>query len=92
MKTAVVNFKTDPSTKQKAQAVAIKLGIPLSNILNAYLNELVASGSVHFSVAEPMTEEIEKIIAVAEKEIAARDTSGPFNTLEEMFAHLDKVR
>ncbi len=91
MKTAVVNFKTDSSVKQKAQAVAGKLGIPLSNLLNAYLHELAATGSVHFSVAEPMTEKMEKIIAQAEKEIAAGETSGPFETTDEMFAYLDSL-
>ncbi len=91
MKTAVVNFKTDDTTKKKAQAVADKLGIPLSNLLNAYLNELASTGAVHFSVAEPMTEKMEKIISEAEKEIAAGETSGPFETLDEMFAHLDNL-
>jgi antitoxin component of RelBE/YafQ-DinJ toxin-antitoxin module len=40
MKAATVNFKTDEQTKRKAQDVASKLGIPLSNLLNAYLYEL----------------------------------------------------
>jgi len=92
MKTAVVNFKTDDNTKKKAQAVANQLGIPLSNLLNAYLNELATTGSVHFSVAEPMTKKMEKIIEVAEKEIKNGETSGPFETLEEMFEHLDNLK
>jgi len=91
MKTAVVNFKTDDATKAKAQAVAKQIGIPLSNLLNAYLYELASTGSVHFTTAEPMTEKMEQIIAVAEKEIAAGEVSGPFETLEEMFEHLDNL-
>lgn len=92
MKTAVVNFKTSNETKKKALQVAKQLGIPLSSILNAYLSELASSGAVHFSVAEPMTEKMEKIIAEAEKEIAAGETSGPFETLDEMFNHLDSLK
>ncbi len=91
MKTAIVNFKTDDATKAKAQAVAKQIGIPLSNLLNAYLYELASTGSVHFTASEPMTEEMEKIIEQAEKEIAAGEVSGPFETLEEMFAHLDSL-
>lgn len=91
MKTAIVNFKTDDATKAKAQAVAKQIGIPLSNLLNAYLYELASTGSVHFTASEPMTEKMEQIIAVAEKEIAADEVSGPFETLEEMFEHLDTL-
>ena len=91
MKTAIVNFKTDDATKAKAQAVAKQIGIPLSNLLNAYLYELTSTGSVHFTASEPMTEEMEKVIEQAEKEIAAGEVSGPFETLEEMFAHLDSL-
>jgi addiction module RelB/DinJ family antitoxin len=89
MKTAVVNFKTDQSTKKKAQDMANKLGIPLSNLLNAYLYELATTGSVHFTVAEPMTEKMEKLIAETEKEISAGDISESFESLDELFAHLD---
>ncbi len=91
MKTAVVNFKTDEVTKTKAQAVAKQVGIPLSNLLNAYLYELASTGSVHFTVSEPMTEKMEWLIAESEKEIAAGEISGPFETLEEMFEHLDTL-
>lgn len=92
MKTAVINFKTTDETKKKAQSVAKQLGIPLSSLLNAYLSELASSGAVHFSVAEPITEKMEKIIENAEQEIANGETSGPFETLDEMFSHLDNLK
>lgn len=91
MKTATINFKTDEATKLKAQEVASQIGIPLSNLLNAYLYELANTGSVHFTTSEPMTEKMEQLIAEAEKEIAAGEVSGPFETLEEMFEHLDRL-
>lgn len=92
MKTAIINFKTDDSTKAKAQAVAKQIGIPLSNLLNAYLYELASTGSVHFIASEPMTEKMEQLAIQAEKDIATGDVSGPFETLEEMFAHLDSLK
>jgi addiction module RelB/DinJ family antitoxin len=91
MKTATVNFKTDDATKTKAQAVAKQIGIPLSNLLNAYLYELANTGSVHFTASEPMTEKMEALIKEAEKEIAASEVSGPFESLEDMFEHLDSL-
>jgi addiction module RelB/DinJ family antitoxin len=91
MKTATINFKTDEATKLKAQKVANQIGIPLSNLLNAYLYELANTGSVHFTTSEPMTDKMEQLIAEAEKEIVAGKTSGPFETLEEMFEHLDSL-
>ena len=92
MKTAVINFKTDQATKTKAQAVAKRVGIPLSSLLNAYLYEFAATGSVHFTVSEPMTEKMEAIIEQAESEIASGQTSGPFVDLESAFKHLDSLR
>lgn len=91
MKTATINFKTDDATKAKAQAVAKQIGIPLSNLLNAYLYELANTGSVHFTASEPMTDKMETLIAEAEKDIAAGNISGSFETLEEMFEHLDSL-
>jgi addiction module RelB/DinJ family antitoxin len=91
MKTATVNFKTDQSTKEKAQDVASRLGIPLSNLLNAYLYELVETGSVHFSLSEPMTPKMEVIAEEAEKDIKAGRRSGPFDTAEEAITYLSKL-
>ncbi len=91
MKTATINFKTDPGTKLKAQSVAGRLGIPLSNLLNAYLYELVSTGSVRFSASEPMTKEMEKHIARAEADIAAGRLSGPFDTAEGVVTHLNSL-
>jgi len=71
MKTATVNFNTNEATKLKAQKVANQIGIPLSNLFNAYLYKLASTGSIHFTVSEPMTEKMAVLIAKAEKEIAA---------------------
>lgn len=92
MKTAVVNFKTDVSTKQKAQLVAEQLGIPLSNLLNAYLHELAATGSVQLTIAQPMTNKTEKIIEQIESDIEKGNLSPRFETAERLFEHLDGLR
>lgn len=91
MKTAVLNVKVDEQVKKRAQAVAGSVGIPLSTLVNAYLIELANTGQVHFTTVEPMTEKMEKIIEQAEKEIAAGETSGPFETVEEAIDYLKKL-
>jgi addiction module RelB/DinJ family antitoxin len=91
MKTAILNVKVDEQIKKRAQAVASGFGIPLSTLVNAYLIELANTGQIHFSTVEPMTEKMEKIIAQAQKEISTGETSGPFETLEELFNHLDNL-
>jgi addiction module RelB/DinJ family antitoxin len=91
MKTAILNVKVDEQVKKRAQAVAGGFGIPLSTLVNAYLIELANTGQIHFSTVEPMTEKMEKIIEIAQKEITQGDTSGPFENLEELFEHLDNL-
>ncbi len=91
MKTAIINVKVDEQVKKRAQAVAGGFGIPLSTLLNAYLIELGNTGQIHFTTVEPMTEKMEKVIEQAQAEIAAGETSGPFETLEELFEHLDNL-
>lgn len=91
MKTAILNVKVDEQVKKRAQEVAGNFGIPLSTLVNAYLIELGNTGQINFSTVEPMTEKMERIIEQAQKEIADGKTSGPFETLEELFDHLDNL-
>ena len=91
MKTAVLTVKVDDDVKARAQSVAKAVGIPLSTLVNAYLVDLGTTGQVHFAAPEPMTPKMEKIIEQAEREIAAGETSGPFDTDEDLFHYLDKL-
>jgi addiction module RelB/DinJ family antitoxin len=52
MSTAVINIKTDPKVKAKAQKIASELGFSLSALINGYLNQLVRTKTIHFSVLE----------------------------------------
>ena len=91
MKITTINFKTDLVTKQKAQGVAASIGIPLSNLLNAYVHELASTGSVHFTTVEPITEKMEQQIKIAQKEIDSGELSEPFEDTESLFKHLDSL-
>lgn len=91
MKTAILNVKVDEHVKKQAQAVASSFGIPLSTLVNAYLIELGETGQIHFSAVEVMTPKMEKIIELAEKEIKAGETSGPFETTEKAINYLKSL-
>jgi len=90
MKT-VISVRTDLAMKQQAQKVASRFGIPLSTLINAYLHELVETGQIYFSTVEIMTPEVEKQIALAEKEIAAGNVSPAYSTAEDAIKHLKSL-
>lgn len=52
MKTAVINFQTQPIIKQKAQKVADELGFGLSTLLNGFLHHLIKTKTIEFSAYE----------------------------------------
>jgi addiction module RelB/DinJ family antitoxin len=89
--TTVISVKVEKDLKAKAQAVARRFGIPLSTLLGAYMHELVETGQIYFTAVEVATPETERILAQAEKEIAAGETSGPFETAEEAIEHLKSL-
>ena len=62
MNTAVINIKTRPETKIKAQLVAKDLGLNLSSIINAYLTQLIKTKTVAFSVKEEPTKYLLKML------------------------------
>src|SRR3989344_2583929 len=94
MKT-VLNLKTDIEVKERAQALAKHLGIPLSTIVNAQLKSFIESGEFKVNRETSMSEAAIKKINGAKKEVrsdknmpprfknakAAADFDGPRVTL-----------
>jgi addiction module RelB/DinJ family antitoxin len=52
MNTAVINIKTQPIIKEKAQKVAKELGFSLSSLVTAYLKQLIETKTVNFTVRD----------------------------------------
>ncbi len=71
MNTAVINIKTQPETKIKAQTVAKELGLNLSSIINAYLTQLIKTKTVTFSVSEEPTKYLIKMLKKSQEDIKA---------------------
>ena len=68
MKT-VINIKTEKDVKQSAQALAEKLGLSLSAVINVYLRQLVRDRAVNVSVVPQMSLELEKLLTGFEFDI-----------------------
>jgi len=85
-----LTLKTKKQVKELAQMRAMQLGIPLGTLINAFLRDLGQTGEVHFTIAEPITPKMAKIIDEMRTDIANGDTYGPFN-IEEAEAFLDDI-
>jgi addiction module RelB/DinJ family antitoxin len=87
-----LNVKIDPMLKKEAQQIAKNLGIPLTTIVSAYLREFTRTKEVRFSMEPTLRPEIGKLLKAQSKDFdEGRNVSGPFETAEELFAHLDSV-
>lgn len=90
MNTAVINIKTQPETKIKAQTIARELGLNLSSIINAYLTQLIKTKTVSFSVKEEPTEYLIKMLKKSREEIKAGKIIS-FETWDKEKGYLDKL-
>lgn len=77
--TTILSLKTKKHVKELAQLRSKQLGIPLGTLVNAFLRNLGQTGEVHFTIAEPITPKMAKIIEEMQAEIAKGDTYGPFD-------------
>lgn len=88
--TTTMTIKIDKTLKERAQATAKALGIPLSTIINAYLREMSATGRVTFNITQEMTPVTEKIIEDFQREVKQGDIVGPFDNIEDFLISLKK--
>ncbi len=88
-----INIKADKGVKQKAQKVAKDLGMPLSTIINAYLNQFVRTKEVHFYTEGVLKPSVKRRLDRLQKEaLAGRNISPAFHSAREMDAYLDSLR
>ncbi len=89
MKT-VISVKLDKDVKESAQQVAANAGLTLSTLVNAYLRQVAATRRIELYASEPMTPQLEGLIAEVEAELKQNKVSKPFNNPEEFLADLKK--
>lgn len=86
----VISVKLDKDVKESAQAVAKSAGLTLSTLVNTYLRQVAATRRIELYAPEPMTPNLEKLIAEVEAELKVGRASKSFHTAEEFLADLKK--
>lgn len=87
MSKTTINIKADKSIKEKAQKIAKDLGMPLSTIINAYLNQFVRTKEVHFSLANPNTEK--RIDRLSKEALQGKNLSPSFGKAKDAIKYLN---
>lgn len=90
MNTAIINIKTEPETKKKAQLLASAVGVSLSALINAYLKQLVRTKKVEFDLNEEPSEYLIKVMQQAEKNLKEGKASPTFDNAEDAIKWLHK--
>lgn len=91
MNTAVINIKTNPETKAKAQRIAEELGISLSSIVNAYLKQLIKTKTVTFSARdEEPNEYLQTLMRESKEDYKKGNTSPRFKNPKDFVDYLHK--
>ena len=90
---AVIHVKTDPEIKISAQQAARDLGLSLSDVINAALQNFIRTRTVVFSDAPRMTPEFERLLGPIIDDIKhKRNLSPAFESAEEMDEYLDSLK
>lgn len=90
MNTAVINIKTDPQVKAKAQKVAQDLGISLSTVVNGALRQFIKTRTVTFADTElELTPWAKRMLKQSEKDAKRGFVSPTFKTAEESIKWLN---
>ena len=88
-----LTIKTQKKLRDDAKKTAAHLGVPLTTIINAMLSQFVRERSVTLSVQEvPLQKKIDEWDRISDEADAGRGITGVYNTIDELFAHWDKVR
>ena len=88
MKT-VIHVKADKEVKENAQELAAKLGLSLSDVINASLRNFIRDREVVFSDIPQMSSKLEKRLERMEEDLKLkRNLSPKFKTTEEFIKSL----
>ncbi len=88
---ALINIKTDKEVKKNAQELAAKLGLSLSDVINASLRNFIRTREVYFSDIPRMTPELEKLLDKVEEDInEGKNLSPAFKNMDDAIEYLEK--
>ena len=89
MAKTTINIKADREVKRKAQKVARDLGMPLSTVINAYLNQFIRTKEVHFYTEGTLKPSVKRRLDRLQKEaMEGKNLSPAFSSVEEAIRYL----
>ena len=77
MSKTTINIKADKNVKEKAQKLARDLGMPLSTVINAYLNQFIRTKEVHFYLEGELKPSAKRRLNRLQKEVMAGKNLSP---------------
>lgn len=86
----VISLRLDSDVKTSAQEVAKSAGLTLSALVNSYLKQVAVTRRIELYAPEPMTPQLEKLIAEVEQELAQRKPGQGFKNSKDFLAALKK--
>lgn len=88
----IINIKTEKEIKENAQSIAKKMGISLSDVINASLRNFIRTREVYFFDTPRMTPEFEKILGKIDKNIKeGKNISPKLSSSKEANDYLDNL-
>lgn len=90
MNSTVLSIRTDTKTKKQIAAFAASVGMPTSTFVTAVVKQAMRDRRVVLEPDLKPTPYLEKIMREADEDIKAGRTYGPFDTVDDMFAALEK--
>jgi addiction module RelB/DinJ family antitoxin len=84
----VINFRVDKKLKSEAQAIAKKMGLNLSDVLNVFLRGFVRDKKLDINLEEP-SDWLLKELAEADEDIKRGRVSPMFSNAEDAIKWLD---
>jgi len=90
VKTANLNIRIDPQTKQGAEQLFSTFGITISDAVNIFLRQSLMVGGLPFEMKQPRyNAETEAAMQEAREIMSGRKTAKGYSNADELFAELD---
>lgn len=90
-KTANINLRIEPSTKEQAEALFSSFGISVTDAINIFLNTSIIEGGFPFQIKQPRyNRETELAMQEARDIIAGKIQTKSYNSFEELLNDLDE--
>jgi addiction module RelB/DinJ family antitoxin len=92
MNASVINIRTDTRVKLEAQAIAKKMGLTLSGLINGYLRDVIKIKKVVFLASEEPSKYLVKVLRKSEEDRRLGRVSPAFNNADDAIAWLNNPK